>query len=154
VFQTKAEIALGLWSRSSVAFDWITANGEFGRDGAFLEVLEGARDSGPQRYLVEVAANTTVWVEELEHKTPDEMVWPVGELADRLPQSAWRVIRLREGAKGPVVFAFARVRVWGVRHRHAAPQLWLLIRQSLGGQAKGLPEKFRGLQLSGSFLMN
>ncbi|MCR4415927.1 MAG: hypothetical protein NUV77_26225, partial [Thermoguttaceae bacterium] len=44
---------------------------------------------------------------------------------------AWRVIQLRDGAKGPLAFAFARLRVWSVRHRHAGPPLWLLIRRSL-----------------------
>jgi len=39
--------------------------------------------------------------------------------------------KLREGAKGPLAFEFARLRVWSVRHRHLGPQLWLLIRRSL-----------------------
>ena len=29
------------------------------------------------------------------------------------------------------MFEFARLRVWSVRHRHAGPPLWLLIRRSL-----------------------
>ena len=52
-------------------------------------------------------------------------------LAMGLPAKAWHVIKLREGAKGPLAFEFARLRVWSVRHRHAGPPLWLLIRRSL-----------------------
>ncbi|GAB6185658.1 IS701 family transposase [Thermopirellula anaerolimosa] len=130
-FQTKPQIAAAMVARSSVHFDWITADEEFGRDGAFLDALENAGPGRPQRYLVEVPANTTVWAEEPMRKTPDELVWPVSQLAQTFAQKAWRVIELRDGAKGPLVFEFARLRVWSVRHRHAGPHLWLLIRRSL-----------------------
>jgi SRSO17 transposase len=126
-FQTKPQIAAALVARSSVCFDWITADEEFGRDGDFLDALE----QGHQRYLVEVPADTTVWAEKPLRQTPDELVWQVRLLATTFPAKAWRVIKLREGAKGPLAFEFARARVWSVRHRHAGPPLWLLVRRSL-----------------------
>ena len=64
-------------------------------------------------------------------QTPDAFVRQVRHLAATLPARAWQVIKLREGAKGPLAFEFARLRVWSVRHRHAGPPLWLLIRRSL-----------------------
>jgi SRSO17 transposase len=126
-FQTKPQIAATLLARSSVRFDWVIADEEFGRDGKLLDALE-SRD---QRYLMEVPANTTVWLSEPMCQTPDAFVWRVDLLAKGLPATAWHVIKLREGAKGPLAFEFARVRVWSVRHRHAGPPLWLLIRRSL-----------------------
>jgi SRSO17 transposase len=126
-FQTKPQIAAALVARSAVHFDWITADEEFGRDGDFLDALEGRN----QRYLVEVPANTTVWADKPLRQTPDQSVWQVSLLALTIPAKAWRVIQLREGAKGPLAFEFARLRVWSVRHRHAGPQGWLLIRRSL-----------------------
>jgi SRSO17 transposase len=126
-FQTKPQIAAALVARSAVRFDWLTADEEFGRDGDFLDALE----SGHQRYLLEVPANTTVWPDKPLRQTPDELVWQVSELAKTLPAEAWRTIQLREGAKGPLAFEFARLRVWSVRHRRAGPQVWLLIRRSL-----------------------
>ena len=126
-FQTKPQIAATLVARSSVHFDWIIADEEYGRDGGFLDALEGRH----QRYLVEVPANTTVWPDKPLRKTPDELVWQVSQLADTIPAKAWRVIPLREGAKGPLALEFARLRVWSVRHRRAGPQVWLLIRRSL-----------------------
>jgi SRSO17 transposase len=126
-FQTKPQIAAALVARSSVHFDWITADEEFGRDGDFLDALE----RNHQGYLVEVPANTTVWAEKPLHQTPDEMVWQVSQLAETIPTQAWRLIKLREGSKGPLAFEFARLRVWSVRHRHAGPEGWLLIRRSL-----------------------
>lgn len=126
-FQTKPQIAAALVARSSVRFDWVTADEEFGRDGAFLDAME----QGPQRYLLEIPCDTTVWAEKPMRQTPDEMVWQVRQLAQTLPDKAWRIIQLREGTKGPLAFAFARLRVWSVRHRHAGPPVWLLLRRTL-----------------------
>ena len=126
-FQTKPQIAAALVARSSVRFDWVTADEEFGRDGDFLDAMERNR----QRYLVEVPCDTTVWLDKPIHQTPDVHVWHVRLLAEAIPATAWRVIKLREGAKGPLTFEFARVRIWSVRHRHAGPPLWFLVRRSL-----------------------
>jgi SRSO17 transposase len=126
-FQTKPQMAAALVARSAVGFDWVTADEEFGRDGAFLDALEQRQ----QRYLLEVPCDTTVWPEKPMRQTPDELVWPVRQLAATLPAKAWHIMKLREGTKGPLVFEFARLRVWSVRHRHAGPPLWLLIRRSL-----------------------
>src|SRR3990172_4879863 len=126
-FQTKPRIAAALAARSTVGFDWVTADEEFGRDGAFLDALE----QGQKRYLLEIPCDTTVWAEKPMRRTPDELVWQVRQLAATLPAKAWQIIKLREGAKGPLAFEFARLRVWSVRHRHAGPPLWLLIRRSL-----------------------
>ena len=38
---------------------------------------------------------------------------------------------MREGAIGPLVFEFAAVRAWAVRHRKPGPPIWVLIRRSL-----------------------
>jgi SRSO17 transposase len=126
-FQTKPQIAAALLARSSVPFDWVTADEEFGRDGDFLDALERSH----QCYLVEVPANTTVWADKPLRQTPDELVWQVSQLAQTIPAKDWRVIQLRQGAKGPLAFAFARLRVWSVRHRRAGPPVWLVIRRSL-----------------------
>ena len=129
-FQTKPQIATALWKRSTVHFDWITADEEYGRNGDFLDALEADH----QRYLVEVPADTTVWVEEPTRQTPDEHVRQVRQIAAALPSSAWQWLKLREGAKGPLVFAFARLRVWAVRHRRAGPPIWLMFRRSADGK--------------------
>ena len=55
----------------------------------------------------------------------------MAEVAGGLPAEAWRALKVREGAIGPLVFEFAAVRVWAVRHRRAGPPIWLLIRRSL-----------------------
>ena len=52
-------------------------------------------------------------------------------VAAELPAEAWQALQVREGANGPLVFEFAAVRVWAVRHRKPGPPVWLLIRRSL-----------------------
>jgi SRSO17 transposase len=126
-FQTKPQIAARLLESSVVGFDWVIADEEYGRSGELLDALEARH----QRYLMEVPCDTTVWTSEPMHQTPDALVWQVRQLADALPAKAWRPVKLREGAKGPLVFEFARMRVWSVRHRRAGPPVWLLMRRSL-----------------------
>ena len=126
-FQTKPQIAAALLARSQVHFDWVTADEEYGRDGAFLDALE----QRGQRYLVEIPCDTTVWTNKPLRQTPDQYVRKVRDLLPLIPARSWQIIQLREGAKGPLVFEFARLRVWSVRHRRAGPCLWLLIRRSL-----------------------
>jgi SRSO17 transposase len=149
VFQTKPQIGIELLQRTQsnglVKFDWITADEFYGRNGDFLDALEGRQ----QRYVVEVPINTTVWTVDPQTQVPphegrrgcaatmpprlaaQEHVRSVRDIAQNLPPSAWQVLQLRPGAKGPLAFAFARVRVWAVRHRHPGPACWLLLRRSL-----------------------
>jgi SRSO17 transposase len=127
-FQTKPQIAAALVARSRVRFDWVTADEEFGRDGALLDALEERQ----QRYLMEIPNDTTVWIGRPTRQTPDEFVWKVRDLVAGRPANAWQIIKIREGAKGPLVFEFTRLRVWTVRHRRAGPPAWLVIRRSLG----------------------
>src|SRR5262245_47940174 len=137
-FRTKPEIALQLLQRSvtgPVQFDWIIADEEYGRNGAFLDGMEALS----QKYVVEVPVNTTVWTVDPEGRgRPPGKKWrahvhTVQSIGDSLPVEAWQNLKLREGAVGPLVFQFARVRVWAVRHRKPGPPVWLLIRRSLDG---------------------
>jgi SRSO17 transposase len=130
-FQTKPEIATALLQRTQqhglVHFDWIIADEEYGRNGTFLDDLEHRQ----QHYLMEVPADTTVWTQQPSRQTPDHTVRSVRDLAAQLPKEAWQMLKLRDGACGPLVFQFARLRVWAMRHRHAGPPIWLMFRRPL-----------------------
>ena len=143
-FQTKPQIATEQIRRTRAAghvrFDWTTADELYGRDGAFLDALE----ADGQRYVVEIPVNTTVWTEDpttqmrswcgngRPPKNPRrDSVRSVKAVAESLPPDAWQVLQLREGAKGPLAFQFARVRVWAMRHKKPGPPVWLVIRRSL-----------------------
>ena len=149
-FQTKPQIGIELLRRTRsnglLKFDWITADEFYGHNGEFLDELEAMQ----QRYVVEVPVNTTVWTVDPQTQVPPHegrrgpaatrpprdnaraYVRTVANVAQSLPPSAWQVLQLRVGAKGPLAFAFARVRVWAVRHGKPGPECWLLLRRSLG----------------------
>jgi SRSO17 transposase len=135
-FQTKPQIARQLLERAlasgTVKFDWIVADENYGRSGEWLDGLEA---SG-QRYVVEVPVSTSFAISPPKQRTPDETVHQAREIATHLPASAWQALALREGAKGPLAFEFARVRVFAVRHRRIAGPCWLLLRRGLEVDAK------------------
>jgi SRSO17 transposase len=153
-FQTKPQIGIELLRRTAahglVQFDWVIADEFYGRNGAFLDDLEQMQ----QRYVVEVPVNTTVWTVDPQTQVPPhegrrgpvatlpprdrvrQHVRSVRELAQSLPPTAWQVLQLRAGAKGPLVFAFARLRVWAVRHRKPGPACWLIVRRALEPDAE------------------
>jgi SRSO17 transposase len=139
-FRTKPALAAELVRRTVAAghvrFDWLVADEDYGKDQGLLEALE-ARG---QRYAFEVPVTTLVWrtdparaaASDAEHRRRrPEAVVSVQELAAQLPAEAWQALRVRDGAKGPLVFEFAAVRVWAVRRRRPGPPVWLLARRSL-----------------------
>jgi SRSO17 transposase len=147
-FQTELKIAVGLFDRvqaaGKVRFDWVTADETYGRNGTFLDDLE----TRGQRYVVEVPVNTTVWTADPATMVPPrregagrppsrprrDHVRSVKDVAASLPADAWHAYQLRDGACGPLVFEFAAVRVWAVRHRKAGPPVWLMMRRSLAAE--------------------
>jgi len=143
-FETKPQIAARLIRQTAalgvVDLDWITADEEYGRNGEFLDELETLG----HRYVVEVPVTTTVWTEEPAACVPPyggrgrvptrpsrASVRSVVAVASALPSARWQVVQVRPGAKGPLAFEFAAVRVWAVRHGAAGPPIWLLVRRSL-----------------------
>ena len=148
-FRTEPQIGAALIRRTqesgTVRLDWITADERYGQNGTFLDLLEAQQ----QRYLVEVPVNTTVWTEDPATAVPPyagqgrpptraerHAVHAVAAVAAALPATAWQTLQLRDGAVGPLVFQFAAVRVWAVRHRRPGPAIWLVVRRSLGPDAE------------------
>jgi SRSO17 transposase len=146
-FRTKPQIAAALIRdvvvTGIVGLDWVTADEEYGQNGELLDELE---ELG-QRYVMEVPTTTTVWTADPASCIPPpsgrgrrprrpsrEAVRSVAEVAAGLPAEAWRRLQVREGAVGPLVFEFAAVRAWAVRHRKPGPPIWVLIRRSLEGE--------------------
>jgi SRSO17 transposase len=143
-FQSKARIAAELVRGAAVLgqthLDWVVADEEYGKAGHFHEAM----DELGQRYVVEVPVTTTVWTADPAGCVPAyggrgqppkrparEGVKSVAAVAAGLPTEAWQALKVREGARGPLVFAFAAVRVWAMRDREPGPPVWLLIRRSL-----------------------
>lgn len=132
-FRTKPEIAADLLERIAnnqhVTFDWIVADETYGRSGRLLDWLE--QDSRPQRYVLEIPSNTVFGTKPPTGKTLDGSEKQARELAAELPEKAWQTFAVREGAKGPLAFRFARLRVWSTRHRRWGDPCWLIFQQSV-----------------------
>jgi SRSO17 transposase len=143
-FETKPQLAAELIRRTvangHVGFDWIVADDHYGQNGGFLDALEAAG----QRYMVETPITTTFWLLDPATRIPAdassgrprtqpsrEQVRSAREIAATLPEGVWQPIKLREGAKGPLVFEYARLRVWAVRHRRPGPAVWLVLQRSV-----------------------
>jgi SRSO17 transposase len=144
-FRTKPRIAAELVRNvavlGQVELDWVVADDEYGRAGHLLDELELLE----QRYVLEVPVTTAFWTTDPAGCVPEysgrgrkptnparDAVRTAGVLAAELPAGSWQAFQVREGAVGPLVFEFAAVRAWGMRHRRPGPPCWLLIRRSLG----------------------
>lgn len=148
-FQTKLEIATTLRRRIAetghVLFDWVIGDELYGRNHDFLDAM----DSDEQHYVMEVPTNTVVWTVDPQSqmrrwvgngRPPQnprrDSVCSVTDLAAQLVADDWTLLKLREGAKGPLAFELAAVRVWAMRHNRPGPPIWLLIRRSLDAEVK------------------
>jgi SRSO17 transposase len=144
-FRTKPQIAAELVRNvavlGQVALDWVVGDSEYGRAGHLLDELELLE----QKYVLEVPVSWVFWTADPAGSIPAysgrgrkptaptrDAARTVAQIANELPASAWQALQVREGAVGPLVFEFAAVRVWGIRHRKPGSPSWLLIRRSLG----------------------
>jgi SRSO17 transposase len=120
-FQTKTQIALDLVARTSAAghvqFDWLVADSFYGHDGKFLSALAQARPA-----LLNAGRRPhTVWPKAFTAELP-KWAWEpkpgptettaasksIAQVIASLPPDAWRTVNVRQGAKGPLAFQFAR----------------------------------------------
>jgi SRSO17 transposase len=142
-----AEMIRRTQAAAKVRFDWIVADELYGDSGPLLDDLEEM----DHRYLLEVKKNTLVWTVDpatLPGYSPGpkrrkklgsyryKEVRSVQEIAADLPAEAWHQLKLREGAKGPLVCEFAAIRVWAMRHGRPGPPIWVLFRRTLDNAAE------------------
>jgi SRSO17 transposase len=138
-----AELVRNVAVLGQVERDWVVADDEYGRAGHLRDELELLG----QRYVLEVPVTTAFGTTDPAGCVPEysgrgrkpthparDAVRTAGALAAEWPAGSWPAFQVREGAVGPLVFEFAAVRVWGMRHRKPGPPCWLLIRRSLGAE--------------------
>jgi SRSO17 transposase len=144
-FRTKPQIAVELVQRllqnKLVHPNWVVADEAYGDCGHLLDALEALS----LRYVVETAITKAFWTAnpatQILPRQPGrgrppsraqrDSVRSAKEIAAVLPAKAWRPLKLREGAKGPVVYEYARVRIWAKRHREAGPPTWLMFQREI-----------------------
>jgi SRSO17 transposase len=132
--QIAADLIRRLLANGSVQPSWITGDEVYGNDGDLLDDLE----ANSLRYVLEVPNAKTFWTLDPATQIPPLHRVPVRtsvqsakDLAAGLAPQAWRPLLLREGAAGPVVYEYARLRLWAVRHRKAGPPVWLMFQREV-----------------------
>ena len=135
-FQTKPELALGLWqpllATQQFGGHWITCDCSFGNNEPFLAQLP--KDF---YYLADIACTRKVWPKACTARRSLETEGgTVEELLQVKSLWNWQTHKIAEGAKGPLVAAFARIRVYLSPERTPESERWLLLRNDANGQIK------------------
>ena len=136
VFHTKPELALGLLqlllATQQFGGRWITCDCSFGNNEAFLEQLPN-----DCYYLGEIACTRKVWPKACAAQRPLEQAGcTVEHLLKIRGLMNWQTHRIAEGEKGPLVAAFARLRVYLSPDRTPESERWLLLRNDANQQIK------------------
>src|SRR5262249_12240259 len=141
--QIAAELVRNVAVLGPVELDGVVGDSESGRAGHLLDELEllGQRSvlAVPKPWVFGTADPAGSIPEDSGRGRKRTAPWrsaagTVVEIAREWPAAAWEALQVREGAVGPLVFEFAAIRVWGLRHRKPGPPSWLLIRRSLGAE--------------------
>lgn len=154
VFLTKNQIALILVDEAiarGVPVGIFLGDAAYGDD---TDLRDGLTERG-YLYAVAVRAHTTVWWGEYQPATPEPQTvgrprsrllrdaahQPISlsDLARELPESSWKTIEWREGAKGTLSSRFARVRVRAANEDKDRQEEWLVIEWPEGAKE---PEHF------------
>ena len=139
------ELITTLHRRGVLPFQWVTCDEHFGNNPALLDAVAAAG----VYYLAEVPHPTRVWLERPSTAVPPgpgrgrpptrERVAPdapapvrVDHLAESLAADRWTPAVIKEGAKGPLAAEFAFVRAVAVRDALPGPEVWVVLRRSLG----------------------
>lgn len=151
MFHTKLELGAAMVRRvheaGHLGYQWVTGDAAYG-DSHDLRALV---DELGRWYCFEVSSNSDVWCDEPAWavsprrgargrprtqrrptaSSPRSMT--VAQVAAGLDDTAWVRHRIKEGAKGPREYEFARLRVIEKRHRRPGPESWLMLRRPVGG---------------------
>jgi SRSO17 transposase len=135
-FQTKPELASALLRPllETKLFGglWITCDCSFGNNEAFLAALPK-----PFHYLAEIACTRRVWIKKARaHPKLESEGCRVERLVCLKKLLNWQTHKVAEGEKGPIVAAFARVRVYLSAERTAQSERWLVLRNDADGRIK------------------
>jgi len=135
-FHTKPELAVALlqplWETKLFGGHWITSDCSFGNNEAFLAAL-------PKEfyYLAEIACTRRVWIKKARaHPKLEREGCRVERLVATKKLLNWQTHKVAEGEKGPIVAAFARVRIYLSAERTAESERWLVLRNDADGQIK------------------
>ena len=135
-FQTKPQLAMALfqplWDTKLFRSRWMTCDCSFGHNEDFL----GGLPKGLY-YLADIACTRKVWIKKARaHPKLESEGCTVEQLVATKKLLNWQTHKVAEGEKGPIVAAFARVRVYLSPERTAESERWLVLRNDADNQIK------------------
>jgi SRSO17 transposase len=134
-FETQQQLALALLkpllATQQFGGRWITCDCSFGNNEPFLEELP--KDF---HYLAEIPCTRKVWTTACAARPQLEQGATVEQLLKVKPLWNWQTHKIAEGEKGPLVAAFARLRVYLSPERTPESQRWLLLRNDANCKIK------------------
>jgi SRSO17 transposase len=135
-FKTKPELALELfqplWESHQFGGRWVACDCSFGNNDDFLKKLPA-----DCHYLAEIACTRKVWVKKAgTHPKLETQGCTVEHLLEAKHLLHWQTHKIAEGEKGPIVAAFARVRVYLNAERTPESERWLLLRNDASRKVK------------------
>ncbi len=136
LFKTKPELAIELLTpllaKGQFEGQWIACDCSFGNNPSFLEQLPKGF-----HYLAEIACTRKVWPKVCgPRRNWQTEGCTVEELAGLKGLLSWQTHKISEGEKGPIVAAFARLRVYVSAERTPENERWLLLRNDANNQIK------------------
>jgi SRSO17 transposase len=119
-FATKPQLAQRMVERAldgGLPVRWVVGDEVYGNDGRLRQALEERR----QRYALTISATTDLWLGWTQQ--------PARQIIAAQPPEAWARLSAGEGAKGPRVYDWTRVRV----NNASSPawERWLVARRSV-----------------------
>ena len=146
-YRSKTELALEVLERAlargHLRADWVAGDDAFGMSPSFRE---GLSDLG-MRYVLDVPAGFTVWPLKPEWTAPPYQGRgaprkprlkggqrrTMTEVADAIPDEAWREITVAQGSQGPRTYRFSAQRMRATSRRKPGEIHWAVYRQNLDG---------------------
>ena len=151
-FRTKPELAAEMLEAVACSgrlrCRWVLCDEAFGHDTKFLDRI----NSTGLWYLAEVQHSDRVWLKrpqvvaanwEGRGKKPgpkqtrphladgEAKARTVTVIAEQLSRQEWKVLRIKEGSKGPQKAEFAALRAVAVRDHLPGPDVWLVLRRNV-----------------------
>jgi SRSO17 transposase len=151
-FQTKPEQARAMlehaW-QAGVPMRWVTGDSVYG-DAPHLRTAIEAHGCW---YVLAITSLVRCWLNPPPLELPEAQTGgrprravrlaksapkarTVAEVIARLPREQWKRLSVGTGAKGPRIYAWARVRVIESRDGFPGPEVWLLARRSVSDPTK------------------
>jgi SRSO17 transposase len=118
-FATKPELARQMLERAleaGVPASWVSGDSVYGGDRKLRAWLE----QHEQPFVLEVACDEPLWVRLDWQRGPDR----ADALADQVPAADWQTLSAGEGAKGPRLYDWTRVRLARLQPPGAQERCW------------------------------